>query len=227
LDTFPTVSTEGIVEAVTVAPQKTGDIVFLIVKRGKARNIEHLIIEDLINADYGESHYIDAGEIRAYGTPTRTITGLERFAGKTIHAFVDGAAEPPVLVNAEGVAEFKIDVTKIHLGLPYKAAFSPNTRPIPANGTSLGKKHRIEKVTLQLYKSIGGRAGTDEAKSEQLITQRFGQYQLGSAPEPFTGNIDVMVSGNIDTEAKLVITHDDPTPFTLLALVEHVAILEA
>jgi hypothetical protein len=219
--------TGGTVEAVAVAPQKTGDVVFFVVKRDEVRNIEHLIIEDLVNADYGESHYIDAGESRTYEIPTKTITGLGRFAGKTIHAFVNGAAEPPVRVSEEGVAEFQIDVTKIHLGLPYKMAFSPNTKAIPANGTSLGKKHRIEKVTLQLYKSIGGRAGTDEAKSEQLITQRFGQYELGSAPEPFIGNIDVMVSGNIDTEAKLIITHDDPTPFTLLALVEHVAILEA
>jgi hypothetical protein len=66
-----------------------------------------------------------------------------------------------------------------------------------------------------------------KAKSGQLISRRFGQYKVGSAPEPFTGNIDVMVSGHIDTEAKPVITPDDPTPFTLLAFVEHVAILEA
>jgi hypothetical protein len=98
---------------------------------------------------------------------------------------------------------------------------------MPANGTSLTKKHRIEKVTVQLYKSLGGSVGVDEEKMEQLITQRFGNYELGSAPEPFTGNIDVTVSGTIDTEVKVLITHDAPGPFTLLALVERVAILEA
>lgn len=220
--------TEGTVEAVAVAAQKTGDVVFLVVRRGNTRNIEHLILEDLVNANYTDSHYVDAGEYRAFDTPTRTITGLHRFAGKEVRAFVDGAAEPPIHVSEDGIAEFKIDVTKAHIGLPYKSVFSPNTKQmqIPANGTSAGKKHRIEKVTLQLYKSLGGRAGTDEEKTEQLITQRFGNYELGSAPEPFTGNIDVTVSGNIDTEGKLVITHDDPVPFTLLALVERVAILE-
>jgi hypothetical protein len=50
---------------------------------------------------------------------------------------------------------------------------------------------------------------------------------LGAAPEPFTGEIDITVSGNIDPEGKLSITHDDPAPFTVLALVERVAILEA
>jgi hypothetical protein len=215
------------VEAVAVVPQKTGDAVFFVVKRGETRNIEHLILEDLVNADYSDSHYIDAGESRIYNSPIKAITGLQRFAGTTIRAFVDGAAEPPIQVNEDGTAELQNSGTKIHLGLLYRSTFSPNTRQIPANGTSKGKKRRIEKVTLQLYKSLGGRAGTTEDKTEQLITQRLGSYVLGSAPEPFTGDIDVTVSGNIDTEGKLIIVHDDPVPFTLLALVERVAILEA
>ena len=218
--------TDGIVETVAVAPQRTGDIIFLSVKRGENRNIEHLIIEDLVNSDFTDSHYIDAGEKREFSTPTKTITGLERFAGKTIHAFVDGAMEPPVTVSNNGIAEFQIAISKIHFGLPYKAAFIPNTRQIPANGTSVGKKRRIENITLQLYKSIGGKAGTDENKVTAIITKRFGEYELGTAPEPFTGEYVITVSGNIDTEGKLVITHEEPTPFTLLALVERVAILE-
>jgi hypothetical protein len=219
--------TNGYVEAITVVPEKTGDVVFLVVKRGEIRNIEHLFFEDLVNADNTESHYVDAGESREYHTPTKTLTALQRFAGKKIRIFADGAAEPPVLVDEDGIAELQSEVTKVRIGLPYQSVFSPNTRQLPANGTSKGKKHRIEKVTLQLYKSIGGRAGTTEEKAEQLITQRLGNYVMGSAPEPFTGDIDVTVSGNIDTEGKLVILHDDPVPFTLLALVERVAILEA
>jgi len=82
-------------------------------------------------------------------------------------------------------------MTKIHIGLPYRSAFTPNSRQIPSNGTSMGKKRRIEKVTLKLYKSIGGYAGTNENKLTELITKRFGEYQLGTAPEPFTGEIDV------------------------------------
>ena len=218
---------DGIVEAVTIARQGTDDVVFLVVKRGDDRNIEYMILEDLVNSDFTDSHYVDAGELRTYNTPEKTITGLGRFAGKTIRAFADGAILPPIHVDEQGIAELQTAVSKIHLGLPYKAAFSPNERQIPANGTSLGKKRRIEKITLRLYKSIGGRAGTTEEKATELIMQRFGSYELGSAPEPFTGEIDVTVSGNIDTEGKLVITHEEPVPFTMLALVERVAILEA
>lgn len=219
--------TDGEVEAVAVSPQKTGDVVFLVVKRGPARNIEHLILEDLVNADFTDSHYIDAGEKRTFSTPAKIITGLNRFAGKTIRAFADGAMEPPIKVNMAGEAELQTAASKVHIGLPYKALFAPNERPIPASGTSMGKKRKIEKITLKVYRSIGGRAGTAEEKTTALITQRFGGYVLGSAPEPFTGEMDVTVSGNIDTEGKLVIMHEEPVPFTMLALVERVAILEA
>ena len=219
-------TTDGLVEAIAIARQTTGDEIFLVVKRGDTRNIERLILEDLVNADFTDSHYVDAGETRTFSTPKKTIDGLQRFAGKTIHIFADGAIEPPVKVSEGGIAELQHAVSKVHLGLPYMAAFSPNERQIPANGTSLGKKRRIEKITLRLYKSLGGKAGTAEDKTTPIITKRLGEYKLGEAPEPFTGEIDVAVSGNIDTEGKLVITHEEPTPFTLLALVERVAILE-
>jgi len=219
--------TDGIVEAVAVAPQRTGDVIFLAVRRDENRNIEHIILEDLVNSDFTDSHYIDAGEKRVFSTPTKTITGLDRFSGKTIRMFADGAIESPVIVNNYGTVELQTAVSEIHFGLPYKALFTPNTRQIPANGTSVGKKRRIEKITLHLYKSLGGKAGTDENKSTEIITKRFGEYELGSAPEPFTGEYDITVSGNIDTEGKLVVTHEEPAPFTMLALVERVAVLEA
>jgi len=218
--------TEGKVEAVAVAPQTIGDNIFLAVQRGENRNIEHIVLEDLVNSDFTESHYVDAGERQAFIEPTKTVTGLQRFSGKTVRAFVDGAAEPPVKVNEKGVLEFQTELKKIHVGFPIKSSFTPNDRQIPSNGTSMGKNRRLEKITLNLFRSMGGKAGTDEKKLTEIVTKRFGEYELGKAPEPFTGEYDLTVSGNIDTEGKLIIKHDEPCPFTLLALVERVAILE-
>lgn len=218
--------TDGNVEAVAVAHQAGSDVLYLVIRRGTTRNIERLVMEDLVNADYTESHYLDAGELREYETPAKIIYGLSRFAGKKIQIFADGSPELPVEVNREGVAHLQAAVKKVHLGLPYKTVLSPNTPQVPANGTSFGKKRRIEQVKLLLYKSIGGKAGVTEDKTERIITQRFGSYVLGSALEPFTGEVDITVSGNIDPEGKLVIVHEEPVPFTVLALVERIAILE-
>jgi hypothetical protein len=219
--------TDGEVEAVAVAQREDGDAVFLTVKRGDARNVEHIILEDLVNTPFEDGHYVDAGVRLEFPEPVTEITGLERFAGKTVRVFADGSVEPPVEVDAEGKAVLQNAVTKAHVGLPYKAAFSPNERAIPANGTSLGKKRRIEKIILKVYKSLGGRAGTDEVKTTELVTSRFGGYKFGTAPEPYTGDVEVTVSGVIDTEGKLAVTHEEPCAFTMLALVERVAIMEA
>jgi len=226
--------TDGMVEAVAVLAEETEDVLFMVVRRGTDQNVEHLFLKDLINEDFTDSHYVDAGEKHTFSTPTTKITGLHRLRGKIIRVFADGVIEPPVKVhdNASGgyysgEVGLQNAVTKVHLGLPYKAVFSPNERQIPANGTSVGKKRKIEKITLKTYKTIGGKAGVTEEKSTELITQRYGGYVLGSAPEPFTGEVDVTVAGNIDTEGKLIITHEEPVPFTMLALVERVTILEA
>ena len=223
-------NTDGIIESVAVAPQKTGDIIFIIVNRGSVqnpiRNLEHLIITDLVNEDFSDSHYVDAGERITFTTPTNTITGLQRFAGKKINIFADGAIEPPLIVDEDGTIELQRKVSKVHLGLPFISLFRPNERQIPADGTSLGKKRRLEKITLRLFRSLGGRAGTTENKTTDIITQRYGSYVLDTAPEPFTGEYEITISGNIDTEGKLVIIHEEPVPFTILALVERVAILE-
>jgi len=221
--------TDGKVESVAVTPQKTGDIIFIVVNRGSDENpmraIEHIIVRDLVNDDFSDSHYVDAGEKRLFTEPTDTILELERFEGKEIAIFADGAIEPPVIVS-NGNVKLQGKFKNIHLGLPIKSVFSHSNKQIPANGTSLGKKRRIEKVTLKLHKSLGGSVGTTEDEASELLHQRLGSYVLGSAPDPFTGEIDVTVSGNIDTKGDLIVTHNEPVPFTMLALVERVAILE-
>jgi hypothetical protein len=224
--------TEGTVKAAAVAHRLKGDVLYLVVTRGTEQCIEHLVLEDLINEDYAsadhtKSRYMDSTVYLAGNQPFQLISGLQRFAGKTIHVFADGSPELPVEVNQEGEARLQSPAKKVHLGLPYKSVLSPNTPQVPANGTSFGKKRRVEQIKLQLYKSIGGKAGATDDKAEAIITRRFGSYVLGSAPEPYTGEVDITVSGNIDPEGKLIITHEEPAPFTVLALVERIAILEA
>jgi len=218
--------TDGTVEAAAVCQRASGDVLYLVVNRDGTRNIEHLIIEDLVNADYDESHYVDAGERHEFDEPTKTITGLDRFAGKTVHIFADGAPELPMEVGEDGSITLPEAVSKVHLGLPYKSVLIPSIPQVPSNGSSFGKKRRIEQVKLQLYRTLGGKAGVTEEKAERIITQKFGKYNLGQAPEPYTGEVDITVSGSIDPTGKVVVVHDEPAPFTALALVERVAILE-
>jgi hypothetical protein len=112
------------------------------------------------------------------------------------------------------------------VGLPYASTLVPTVPEIPANGTSMAKKRRIEKATLRLYESFGGRVGTSEERLEIMSYMRYGKYVLGNAPEPFTGDVDIVVSGIVDPDGTVLVRHDEPAPFTILALIEHIALME-
>jgi hypothetical protein len=156
-----------------------------------------------------------------------TFEGLQRFAGKDVRVWADGASEPVTKVSADGVLTLQEKVKILHIGLPVNSVFEPNTRQTPANGTSLAKKKRVEQVTLRLFESTGGIAGDEEGRGETMLTQRFGEYMPGTVPPLFTGDIDLPIGGDVGTEMTIVITHADPSPFTLLAMVTKAALLEA
>jgi hypothetical protein len=196
-------------------------------KFGDIRTIETLEVPDLINADFRDSYYVDSGVIKKFSEASDVIDGLSHLAGQEVSVFADGAFAGRKMVNGGGTVRLDHPVMEARAGLPVKTRLSLNTSQIPANGTSFGKKRRIEKVILNLYKSIGGGCGTKEENGEAVITQRFGVYRYGEPVEPFTGNVELYVSGTIDTEGALFIEHDEPVPFTALAVVERIAILEA
>jgi hypothetical protein len=228
----------GYAETVETARRKDRDRLYAVVRRNElagdgvlreVRRREWLELEDLVTADYTESHYVDSGMRAEFppGEESDVIGGLERFRGQSVNVFADGSLFPPAKVDDEGMIYLSEKVRKAHVGLPVKTVISLNTAQIPANGTSFGKKRRIEKVLLSLYKTIGGSAGTKEDNGEPVITQRFGSYGYGEPVVPYTGNVELYVSGNIDADGSLFIVHEDSTPFTALAVVERIAIMEA
>jgi hypothetical protein len=217
----------GRVESVAAAPGLDGDVLWLAVERDGTRFVEHLVMEDLVGAAYDESHYADSGVRISLNTPATVIGGLAHLAGMTVTALGDGCLLPPRTVSPEGTVEYDMPVSLVHAGLPVRSAFMPTVPDIPANGASMGKNRRIEKALLRVYESFGGACGVSEDALEVLSYMRYGQYVFGTAPEPFTGDIDLTVSGNIDPDGKLLLVHDEPVPFTLLGLIERIALLEA
>jgi hypothetical protein len=224
--------TAGTVRYIEVVKKKEGDALYLFGFRnfattGIVSTLEYIAMEDLMGADYNESNYVDSGRRFEYDTPTDIVSTPPFFNGMRVNVFADGSPVLNLEVDLNGILHLPFKARKVYIGLPYKSVLSPNPPQIPANGTSLGKKRRLEQVKLKLFRSLGGKAGTDEEKAEAINTRRFGSYELGTPPEPYTGDVDITVSGNTDPEGSLVIVHEEPTPFTVLALVERIAVLEA
>jgi hypothetical protein len=217
----------GAVESLASVPGDDGDVLWMAVRRGDRRYVEYLLLTDVVGQNYEESHYVDSGKRIELAEPSAVIGGLEHLAGMEVRALGDGSLLPPRTVSPGGEVRFDTAVSQCHIGLPYTAFLVPNLPETPANGTSFGKKKRIEKALLSIYESFGGRVGVDMEHLEAIPYMRYGQYRLGTRPLPYTGEVELTVSGNIDPEGKVLVVHEDPAPFTVLALVERIAVLEA
>jgi hypothetical protein len=217
----------GQAESVAVARGEDGDVAWFVVNRQGVRTVEILIMNDLVNAAYDDSCYCDGAVYQNTPAKTAVVSGLRHLSGKKAVGLADGSVTERVTVAADGTAVFLNPFNKIIAGLPIESELVPACPEFPLNGTSLGKKRRVEGVTVRIYDSFGGKAGTAEDKLEDLPYLRYGAYRLGERPAPYTGDMEVFTAGRIDPEGKLVIRHDEPAPFTLLALVERVAVVEA
>lgn len=212
---------DGLVESVAV----TGSTVWLTVKRGLVRHVEYIDFKNLSSTAQADFHYVDDGLTLTFGSPTATVTGLSHLEGKTVTAWADGAALPDAVVTS-GSVTYSRTFSKIHIGLKINSYFETLRPEIPVNGTSQGKQKRIEKIAVRLYRSAGGRAGARTGTQSKFLTWVSGQYKWGETLELYTGDIKVEVASALDPDAVLTLTHDEPMPFTMLAVYYSLALME-
>jgi hypothetical protein len=148
-------------------------------------------------------------------------TGLTHLEGESVAVLVDGAAHPNETVTA-GEITLNYYGNKIHIGLPYTSTLEPmKIYAGSQQGTSRGKKQKINRLTAMFYETVGGKAGPDV---DNLKIIPFG---TGGAPSLFTGDIDVEFNSGWDNEATVVIVQDQPLPMTVLGLIPHTSVNEA
>jgi hypothetical protein len=218
----------GAARYVCAAHGESGDEVFFVVKRGAKHCVEKLALEDL--AAGGQGVYVDGAVVTENPAGTSTALGLAHLAGEEAAALIDGAKGGKALVSPDGTAAFESSGKKIIAGTAIESEVIPNRPDLRSDkGTSIGKKRRVDNIILRLYKSFGGKAGNARGPAAEIPYMKYGPvfgYALGGAPEPFTGDIAVALSGNIDAEGEVCVSHSEPLPFTLLALVERIAVME-
>ncbi len=212
----------GLVESACVTRTANGDEVWLVTKRGTLRSIETFIFTE--DDDFTEIHYLDAG-IRWEGTSTYTVSGLSHLEGKTVHAIANGASMAAAVV-ASGAVTYAKAFTKIHVGLPHKASVQPTRPEVQVNATWQGKKKAIEQVILRVFRSYAGKAGQDEDTLQTIPYTGRGEQPMGSAPAPITDDLTVPLGGTIDTNGAPLVVQDEPFPFTVLAMMTRIKILE-
>jgi len=133
----------------------------------------------------------------------------------------------PLKTVASGSVTYDSTFSKIQIGLPIESEIETLRPETPANGTSQGKQKAIKNVKLRLYQSLGGEISSRLSTTPTpLLYWIGGTYVWGGTLALYTDTKAVELGATLDPDATVIIGHDDPTPFTILAIIYSVAIME-
>jgi hypothetical protein len=161
--------------------------------------------------------YLDCAG-RYEGAPANVITGLGYLEGKTVSILADGAVQPSAVVSS-GQITLATAASKVLVGLPYTSLIQPMKFDFQTQvGPTRGLNKRINRVTVSLYKSLGGEASTDGTDWYWLYPRDFDD-PMDASPPVFSGDTEVVLSGNYSQNADVYLRQNLPYPFTVRALV--------
>lgn len=217
---------DGEVESLCIVPKNASDELWMAVKRGTVRTAEYLTFENLISTDVEDFYFVDNG-LTVENTPaSATVSGIAHLNGETVTAFGDGGVLPDETV-AGGEVTYDVALSKVQVGLAYTSLFRSVKPELQLQaGTMQAKKKQILKITLRLYRTLGGSIGVDPDDLTELTYLITGSYVYGAAIVPFTGDKDVPIAAYIDTDGQFYIKRDKPVPVIVLAAITELAPVE-
>ena len=148
---------------------------------------------------------------------TLSLSGLSHLEGQTVSILGDGSVHPDKTVSS-GAVTLERYVTKAHAGLSYNSTL--RTLRVDAGsamGTSQGKIKRINELTVRLYRSVGLKVGRD-ASNLDIVPFRSSATSMDAPIALFTGDKEIELNGNYDTDGQLTIRQDQPLPMNILAV---------
>ena len=163
------------------------------------------------------------------------ITGLDHLLGEEVSTLGDGAAFPlkTVVANVDGAGGVGIElgsyVNTAISGLVYEMLLEPEAIEVPGNAT-LAAKSRVSKVTLKIYKTLGGIVGVPGQEGQlgvgngtfQELRYRDTSIPFGVAPPLFTGTKEIPIDASTEHESRIQIQHSQPFPMTVLAIISDI-----
>lgn len=158
------------------------------------------------------------------GAATDTITGLDYLEGKEVWVLVNGAYHPNCTVTG-GQIPLQYSTSagqKVTVGLPNAGYLETMQLNLGGDdGTAQGKIKRVHQVVVRVQNSLRGSAGPSEGTVKRL-QGRQPSVPMGSAPPPFTGDIQMDWPGDYDRKQTILVTRDAPMPVTVIAVIPSV-----
>jgi len=205
----------GVVESAATIPDEDQDRRMLLV--GRTINGNTVRYLELMDPDT----YTDCAIKGAAGSPLATWVGLGHLEGQTAAIRADNIPQPPQVVTG-GEITLARDASSVEIGLP----LSMRVKLLPPEvsggaGVVKGSEVRVNKVLVEVLNTIGL-----TIDGQKVAFRQFGDGVLDSAIEPFTGIKEVVGLGWETGGGAVEITHDDPLPCNVLAVVRKVTVNE-
>ena len=214
--------------SVIPSPTESEDEVFIITRRTinevAVQYVEKFTkqFEPADETDKDTAFFVDCGLIYD-GASTSTITGLSHLEGEEVSIWGNGAVQPRRTVTG-GQITLQTPVTYAVIGLPYLSYLKSIRYEGGSNrGTTQGKKKRIASLTIRFLNTLGVKFGRPGATLEDMYF-RAGSDAMDDSPPLFTGDKKVTFPGDYDLDGQVVVSSEDPTPVTILALMPEVTV---
>lgn len=217
----------GVAESICCIPEDTHDQVWMSVARTidgvERRYIEYFNPTDY-KSDVKDAFFVDCG-LTYDGAPTVNVSGFGHLEGETVAVLADG-----IYIGTRTISNGQFDevletaASVIHAGLPF-ISLAEYQRPEPAiqQGTIQNKKKRVVEAMLRVLDSYGGKVGGDEDHLDELP---YAQGNMGEAVPLFSGDIPINPPEGETELGNLIVVHDIPLPFTVVAVVPKLEIGE-
>lgn len=222
----------GAVESVAAIPRpdNTGDQVWMVVRRtigGQTRRYVEFMENPWERGQaQADAFYVDSG-LTYSGAPATTISGLTHLEGLTVDVLADGAPHPQRVVTSGAITLLR-PASKVQVGLPCPPRLLTMRLEAGAqDGTAQGKTKRIHKVTFRLQDTAGILVGATATGALQEIEFRTPADPMDAPPPLFSGDKLVAWPSGYETDARVFVTNDKPTPLTLVAVFPQVVVQDA
>ncbi len=201
-------TTDGDFESIVSIPAEGGDDVYVIVRRdvdgNSVRYVERL---DL-------SLYTDSSITGTSIPGAATWAGLDHLEGKTVDILADGAVMPRQVVSG-GEITLTRNAYNVKIGLPFKVTVSALTPEFQTGtGSAAGNSMRTSEVSMRVKDTVGC-----IVNGSFVPFRKFGADVLDQVPPPFSGVKRIENLGWDRGESELIVEHEQPLPFHLLALI--------
>lgn len=150
-----------------------------------------------------------------------TLTGLDHLNGRQVYALLDGDLSGPYTVSGGDIIVPYAGFHSAHVGIPYASWAQTLDLFLNDNfGASTGRRLRVARINIKLYRTRGLNIGTTE--TDLMPIKMREPEDRSSAPEAKEGVFDISITNGWNEQGSIMIYTAEPVPITILAIIPEV-----